>query len=179
MFAITDRRGRRVLILTGGMIALSAVELLSVLAMVVAVAVSAPAADLWPTPLILALAVLAMSMPDSAAGLLTLLAYGGWWFAACRSASWLEVLAVAMAAVTFHLSLAHGAAAPPGAVTRLPVIRAQLVDVIPVGVLTGAVALVAAALQGFGLHAPAFVIGAALLLIGLLPWIAGVGRSPR
>lgn len=175
---VMDRGGRTLALVTGGRAALWAAEVGSVSAMVAVAAASSPRAGLWPAALVLVLAALAVALPESEAGLLMLFAYGGWWFAAVRTASLGAVLVAAVAALIFHLALAHAAAAPAGAVIGLAVLRSVAVDVALVIVVTGAAAAVVSVLNGAHLHSPPFLIGVALLLIGLLPWLAGTrGRS--
>lgn len=179
MLAIRDRSGREVWLLSGSRIALGAVELGSAITMVVIAAAVARPSDRWPAFVVLALAMLAMTLPDSEAGLLGFVGYGGWWVAVDRSASWGAVLAAALAGLVFHLALAHAAAAPSGAVIRPAVLRAVLGDAGILVVLTCVATLVVAAMRGAGVHAPTFVIGVALTLVGLLPWAATLGGRTR
>ncbi|MGN6722179.1 MAG: hypothetical protein ACTHJM_06165 [Marmoricola sp.] len=156
-----------------GRVALWVAEVGSVAAMVSVAAASASHVELWAAAAVTVLGSLAVVLPESEAGLLTLIAYGAWWFAVDGHASMGAVLAAAMAAMVFHVAIAHAAAAPPGAVTRLAVLRSLAVDVASVGLVTWAAAIVVSLVDGAHLHSPSFLIGVALVLVGALPWAAG------
>jgi hypothetical protein len=175
---VSDRGGRPVAVVSVGRVLLWVAEVGSVAVMVSIAAVSASRVEGWAAAVVILLASLAIVLPESEAGLVTLLAYGGWWFAADRNASLGAVLIAAVAAAVFHVALAHAAAAPPGAVMRLAVLRSLATDLAIVGVVMGAAAIVVSLIDGAHLHSPSFLIGLALVLIGVLPWVA-VTRGSR
>lgn len=172
MWAVRDRRGHVLAVLTWSSLGLAATELGSILTMVLVAATAAPGAERWPAAVVVALAAVAVALPDSAAGLLTLLGYGAWWLAADRHASWAAALVAALAALVLHVALAHAAAAPAGAVLRPAVVGALARELGMVAVATGLAALVVAAMDRSGWRAPPYLIGVALVLIGALPWVA-------
>lgn len=176
MLRVSDREGRALATVSLGQVVLWVViwgaELASVMTMVGVAAAHVSRGLLWPAAVVILLAAIASTVPDSAAGLLTLLVYGVWWLVAVRSVPWPAVLLVAVAALVLHLALAHAAAAPPGARSRAGVVSAVARDAGLVVVLTGVAAIVAAVLDRSGVHAPAFLIGVALLLVAVLPWVA-------
>ena len=171
-WTVQDRRGRTLAIVTWGLVVIGVAELGSVVTMVGLAAAHAPRTELWPGLVVIVLAALAVAVPDGPIGLLTLLAYGGWWLVADRTAPWTAALVVALAALVFHVALAHAAAGPAGVAIAPAVARSVARDVGVVAALTGGAALVVAVLDGSGLRAPSYLIGVALILIGLLPWIA-------
>lgn len=169
---VSDRAGRTVAVVSAGRAFVWVAEVGSVSAMVAVAAASAPRVELWAAAVVIVLAALAVVLPDTEAGLLTLLAYGGWWFAGVRHVSAGAVLVAAVAALIFHLAIAHAAAAPPGAATSLAVLRSVALDVAVVSLVTGAAEIVVSLMDDTHLHSPSFLIGVALALIGLLPWAA-------
>lgn len=154
-------------------------ELGSLSLMLATAAATVPRAELWPAAVVIVLGAAAITTPDSVAGLFTLLAYGGWWFAVDPSAPLAAVLVVAVAGLVFHLSLAHAAAAPAGAKTQIAVLRSLLKDAGIVVLATGVASGVITALDGSSVRTPSFLIGVALVLVGLLPWIAAISDDPR
>lgn len=174
MLAVRDRRGRLLSVVTGGQAVAWVAELGSLVALVTVGAVVASPSLRWPSVLVVILGSLAMVLPDSEAGLLTLLGFGGWWLVAERSASWVAVFVAAVAGLVFHLSLAHAAAAPSGARTQPAVMVSSVLRAGLVALATGITVATVAGLERSGERAPAFMIGAALVLVGLIPWAASL-----
>lgn len=171
-WVVRDRRGRTLAVLTWGSVAVGAAEVGSLLTMVGLAMSAAPHGELWPAVVVIALAAVAVALPDSAAGLLTLLGYGAWWLIADRHAPWPATLVAALAALVLHVALAHAAAAPAGAVTRAAVAWALAGELGLVAAATSLAALAAAVLARSGWRAPPYLIGVALVLVGLVPWVA-------
>ena len=174
MLAILDRTGRVLSLLSAGRAVLWLAQIGSLVTMVTVGAVVARPSMVWPVALIVVAGSAAMVLPDSEAGLITLLGFGAWWLAADGPASWTGVLVVALTGLVFHLSLAHAAATPSGALTEAAVVRAMVVDAGMVAAATGGAVAAGAWLESAGVRAPAFLIGVALVLVGLLPWIASL-----
>ena len=173
MWALLDRRGR----IVGFFGPRTVLEIGSIAAMLAIAVDDAPPGQRWPGLVLAVMAALAMTLPDTEAGLVTLLGYGAWWIAADRGASWIAVLLVAVAGLIFHLALAQGAAAPSGAVTEWAVVRSLARNTLVVLAALGGVALLVAAADARSLQTPAFLIGIALVVIVVVPWMALMGES--
>lgn len=176
---VVDRRGRTIAALTPGFLVVASVEIAAVVLMASAVVVAAPGAPLWPAALFIAVAAVAATSPDSTAGAIALVGYGGWWLAVVEAPAWPLVVAAALAALAFHLSLAHAAAAPSGASAPLAVVPGLVLEATVGGVVAAVLAIFVSAINGASVTTPAALIGVTLLVIALIPRSASTTSPPQ
>lgn len=175
--AVLDRKGRTVAVLSPGRVALAVAEIFSVATMVCTVIAMAPDQPLWPAALVIVTAAVAITLPDSGAGLCTLLGYGVWWLAAGGDGPWPWAVVGSIAGLVFHVALAHAASAPSAAITEPTAARALIGAAAVVALATAAVGALVAIITKSGLETPALLIGVALAAVALAPWAASAGGT--
>lgn len=173
---VEDRSGARLLTITvpGGVVRLLAVVPVAVA--VLAVHRAAPGTPWWPSVLVVLLAMVAVAIPDSGAGLVALAALVGWWLVAVPDPSARSAYLVAGCGLVFHLALAHAAAGPRGCAPSAAVVGRLAARCGWLLAVTGAVALVTGVGEEWG-EPPAIVVALTLALAGALPWLAAARRG--
>lgn len=169
--AITDRVGRTVLNITGSSVAGLLAVAGSVLVMLIALRLAAPDAAAWPAALLIVVALLALTMPDGGAGLVLLFGYGIWWLSVVPASSVGWAALASVAGLVLHLALAHAAAGPAGAGTDAATARALFTQTLTIALGTVALAVVVLAAQD-AFRTPVVLVGLALGLLALIPWLA-------
>ena len=169
--AVEDRSGATLLTITvPGLVT----RLLTVLPVAVALgSLHVVSSDVpwWPSAIVGVLAVLSAEVPDSGAGLVTLVGLVAWWLLAVDDASPWWSLLVAACALVFHVALAHAAAGPSGCAPTALVIGRLALRCGVVLAITAAVALVVDVAEEWG-EPPSLVVGLTLASVGALPWLA-------
>lgn len=177
--AVTDRLGHTIAVLTGSRLAVAAVALVAVGVMSASIGLAAPGTPIWPALLLLSMALLVLADSDSHLGLTVVLAYGVWWLLAVPP-SWeaaLLALPASAAMLAFHLALAHEAAGPGG----VPSPHTQLGSLASGAAIVMAATAVLAGLVALAVDrwaTPAYLVGIAVALLALVPWLAHADLAP-
>lgn len=173
LLALDHVRHGRLLVVSAERALGSAVVLLAHGVAVAALLAAAGGGPAWPAVVVLTLAWLAATAPDSAAGTGAFAAYAAWWLLAVPASASAWVLVAALALLVAHAGTAYLAAGPASLVAERAVRLAWLRDLAVVGVATCAGWLTARIAE----HAPAAgdgFLAATLLLVAL-----GVGALGR
>lgn len=177
--AVTDRLGHTVAVVTGSRLAVVGATVAAVVLMSGAVMVAAPGTPVWPGLIVLSFALLALADSDSHLGLVLLLFYGVWWLLAVPP-SWsaaLWALLAATGALVLHLALAHEAAGP-GGVTAPHTALGSLWSGATIVLLATALVAGLVALAADRWHTPAWLVGLAVALLAVVPWLAHADLPP-
>jgi hypothetical protein len=170
-FVLEDRDGTQLLTITVPGIV---VRLMTVAPVVIAVGALhrvAPDVPWWPSVLLVLMAVVSASLPDTGAGLVTLGGLVAWWLISVEeSAVWWGLL-VACCGLVFHVALAHAAAGPPGCTPTWPAVGRLARRCAGVLLATVGLAVVVEAAEEWG-EPPTLVVVLTLALVGALPWLA-------
>jgi len=165
-FTVTPAR-----LITRGLIFLPAVVA------VVAQQFAAPTAQMWPALLILPLAVLSASAPDSVAGAFFITAYAVWWLVTDTDEATLWSLVAALCVLVFHSGVAFAAAGPRGQVPDRPTVSRWLRDTGLIAMATWGVWLMAAGFHD-STQSSEVLLGICLLLVAALVMLATGPASP-
>lgn len=169
--SIEDRSGRRWLIITPSRLAIGALVFGSVGVAIGSLLSTDHGGPAWPALAIVILALFAMLIPDSEAGMATMVAYGTWWLFAVQDVTTPWAVPAAVALVVFHAAVAHAASGPAGITTDRTTARAWWRVVALVSAPTVLVFGVVELAHGAASTPPA-VVGLTLVLVIVLLLLA-------
>ena len=176
--SVEDKRGRRWFVITPSRLAIDALVFGSVALAIGCLLMTGYRGPTWPALVIAFFALIALLLPDSEAGMATMMAYGAWWFYAVRDVTTPWALPAAVALLVFHAAIAHAASGPAGIATDGPTARAWGRAVVlasaPTVLVFGVVTLARDAAS-----TPPAIVGLTLLLVVFLLVLASRRTSSQ
>ncbi len=169
--SLEDKRGRRWFVITPSRLAIDALVFGSIALAIGSLLMTGYRGPIWPALVTVFFALIALLLPDSEAGMATMMAYGAWWFSAVQDVITPWAVPAAVALLVFHAVIAHAASGPAGIATGGPTARAWL----RAGVLASAPAVLVFGVVTLARDAastPPAIVGLTLLLVVLLLVIA-------
>lgn len=115
--SLEDRHGRRWFVISPSRLAIDALVFGSVGIAIGSLLLTVHRGPSWPTLVIVFFALVALLLPDSEAGMATLMSYGAWWFYAVQDVTTPWAVPAAVGLLAFHAVIAHTASGPAGIAT--------------------------------------------------------------
>lgn len=175
---VASRHGRPLLRLSWARVLTAAALLLPMGGAVLALLLAAPGTPPWPAFLVALAVGWAVALPDGLGGLVALLGYALWWAEAVPDPTTPWALLAAVSLLVFHAAVARAAAGPWGCPVEAPVLARLGRDLLAVVTVTAGVAWLATASRGW-FEAPLLLVAAALVLVGVLPWLSDARARSR